>query len=152
MSGNGTYLPGREIMDRTIKVTRRYTFEAGHWLPKVGPAHKCARKHGHNYEFDVVLWGDIGQDGFLIDFWDLDALVEPIIALVDHQMLNDIPGLDNPTAEKIAWWLIDKIYEMRVAPPQGAGLAAEAINRCRQIEVTVFETKNCSATALQVWK
>jgi 6-pyruvoyltetrahydropterin/6-carboxytetrahydropterin synthase len=45
----------------------------------------------------------------ILDFWELDKLVEPIIAEVDHRCLNDIKGLENPTAELISAWLWDRI-------------------------------------------
>jgi 6-pyruvoyltetrahydropterin/6-carboxytetrahydropterin synthase len=34
-----------------------------------------------------------------------------LIAQLDHRLLNDIDGLDNPTAEIIAAWLMDRISD-----------------------------------------
>ena len=113
-------------------IGRLYAFEAGHWLPKVPEDHKCSRKHGHNYEFEVVISGPINSVGFVIDFWDLDEVVNPIIQIVDHRMLNDIEGLENPTAEYIAHWILSKIS------PSFTGW---------KISVKVFETKKCWALA-----
>ena len=107
-------------------IGRRYAFEAAHQLPMVPDGHKCKRMHGHNYEIEITVEGDIKPDGFIIDFWDLDKVVDPLIALVDHRTLNDIPGLENPTAENIAIWFLqqlpDYVYKVRV-----------------------YETKNCWA-------
>src|SRR5215472_10689585 len=85
-------------------VTRRYHFEAAHWLPKVPDTHKCHRVHGHNYEVEIACGYGVRSNGFVIDFFDLDAIVNPIIAEVDHYTLNDVDGLENPTAELIAAW------------------------------------------------
>ena len=41
----------------------------------------------------------IDPDAWVLDFGDLKKAVRPIIDLLDHHMLNDIPGLGNPTAE-----------------------------------------------------
>lgn len=92
-----------------MTITRRYHFEAGHWLPRVPEGHRCRRQHGHNYVVDMTIGGDIDETGFVIDFWDLDSIVQPIINIVDHRNLNDIPGLENPTAENIAKWFFGKI-------------------------------------------
>ncbi len=109
-----------------MRITRRYAFEAGHWLPGVPEGHKCKRPHGHNYEIEVSVDGKPDPvTGFIMDFWDLDTIVDPIIARVDHRMLNDVPGLQNPTAEHIATWFKTQI-------PMASG-------------VRVYETKNCWA-------
>jgi len=36
-------------------------------------------------------------------------IVNPVIKMLDHTYLNDIPGLENPTAEITAIWLWNKI-------------------------------------------
>lgn len=119
-------------------IKRRYSFEAAHWLPGVPPEHKCHRMHGHNYEFIVEMSHKNGTvdpaTGFVIDFWDLDTIVGSFIGYVDHRCLNDIKGLENPTAENIAFWFYYKINDSILLPPE-----------CSIVSVEVFETKNCSA-------
>lgn len=119
-------------MNSNALVTRRYTFEAAHFLPKVPDGHKCKRPHGHNYEIDVSIYGSVDEVGFVIDFWDLDKIVEPLVAMVDHRMLNDIAGLENPTAEYIGRWFVDGIKN---------NWPAEL--RCSLMIVRIYETKNC---------
>ena len=92
-----------------IRVTATYSFEAAHFLPKVPEGHKCRRLHGHNYRVDVSVTGGLDARGFVLDYAELDALVQPIIDEIDHRCLNDIPGLDNPTSEILALWLRDRI-------------------------------------------
>ena len=65
--------------------------------------------HGHNYEFVVEVAGEIDNKGWIIDFWYLDDIVNPVIAMIDHKLLNEVNGLENPTAEIIACWLKYKI-------------------------------------------
>lgn len=90
-------------------ITRRYHFEAAHFLPFVADDHKCKRMHGHNYIVDVTVADEVKKNGFLIDFADLDLLVQPLILKVDHRCLNDIVGLENPTAELIAAWFLTNL-------------------------------------------
>jgi 6-pyruvoyltetrahydropterin/6-carboxytetrahydropterin synthase len=117
-------------------ITRRYTFEAAHFLPKVHDGHKCKRMHGHNYELEITVSGPIDDTGFLIDFWDLDAIVAPLIEIVDHRTLNDIGGLENPTAEYIAGWFLTRLT---MNDTDG--------DHSRVTSVRCFETKDCWADA-----
>lgn len=88
---------------------RTYRFEAAHQLPLLPEGHRCRRLHGHNYRVDIETAGELDARGFVMDFAELDALVEPLIAQVDHRLLNDIAGLENPTAEIIAQWFLERI-------------------------------------------
>jgi 6-pyruvoyltetrahydropterin/6-carboxytetrahydropterin synthase len=94
----------------TFELLRRYRFEAAHWLPAVPDAHRCSRMHGHTYGVEVRLRGAEHPDtGWVVDFADIDAACEPAIAELDHRLLNDIPGLENPTSEGVACWLWGRI-------------------------------------------
>lgn len=43
--------------------------------------------------------------GWVMDFGDIKAACQPVIDELDHRYLNEIPGLENPTSERIAEWL-----------------------------------------------
>lgn len=120
----------------TTTITRRYHFEAAHFLPGVREGHKCKRLHGHNYELEITVAGIRHPiTGFIIDFWDLDKIVQPYIDLVDHRLLNDITGLENPTAEIIAEWFV-------------AGLDDAVRKHDEDMRITklrIYETKDCWA-------
>jgi 6-pyruvoyltetrahydropterin/6-carboxytetrahydropterin synthase len=89
-----------------IELHREYRFEAAHRLPRLPESHKCFRLHGHSFRFEVMLVGEVDeQTGFLIDFGDVDAIVEPVRERLDHYFLNEIEGLENPTSEILARWL-----------------------------------------------
>jgi 6-pyruvoyltetrahydropterin/6-carboxytetrahydropterin synthase len=89
-----------------MRLERSYRFEAAHFLPKVPPGHKCARMHGHSYAIDVAIEGETDPErGWVIDFADIDEAASPLVRLLDHQVLNEIEGLANPTSELLAlWW------------------------------------------------
>ena len=42
-------------------------FDAAHSLP--GYQGKCAHMHGHTYQVEIVLEGEVGEDGFVMDFY-----------------------------------------------------------------------------------
>jgi 6-pyruvoyltetrahydropterin/6-carboxytetrahydropterin synthase len=92
------------------ELVREYRFEAAHRLPRLPASHKCHRLHGHSFRFEVVLEGQVDERiGFLIDFGEVDEIVAPIVARLDHYYLNEIEGLDNPTSEILAAWLWQKL-------------------------------------------
>lgn len=81
-----------------MKIGLSMEFDAAHHLPMHGG--RCSRIHGHTYRVDVVLQGDPGDDGMIIDFYILKKIVGKVINELDHNDLNSL--LQNPTAEMIA--------------------------------------------------
>jgi 6-pyruvoyltetrahydropterin/6-carboxytetrahydropterin synthase len=93
-----------------LRLVKTFNFEAAHDLPTFPDGHKCRRLHGHSFRFDVIVAGDVDPaKGYLIDYGDIKAAVDPIVKQLDHYYLNKIPGLENPTSEMVAVWLWNKI-------------------------------------------
>jgi 6-pyruvoyltetrahydropterin/6-carboxytetrahydropterin synthase len=99
-----------------VKVTRRVHFCAAHRLGRAEwPEERnlavfgaCSNPnwHGHNYELDVTVEGEIDPEtGFVYDLKELRDVVEAsVISDVDHRNLNlDVPWLEglNPTTENL---------------------------------------------------
>ena len=77
-----------------------FYFHAAHRLTKAPPEHKCGGLHGHSFRMEVAAP-------------DLDALAARLRVLhdaLDHKVLNDIKGLENPTSENIAIWAWDRLW------------------------------------------
>jgi 6-pyruvoyltetrahydropterin/6-carboxytetrahydropterin synthase len=93
-----------------VEIFREFSFEAAHRLPCVPEAHKCARLHGHSYRVAVHVEGPVGEEtGWVMDFGEIKAALDPIRAELDHYYLNEIPGLENPTSEVLASWIWDRL-------------------------------------------
>lgn len=93
-----------------VELCREYRFEAAHQLPKVPAGHRCARLHGHSYKLEIFITGPTdAESGWLIDFYDLDRAVQPVVDALDHRLLNEIAGLDNPTCERLCSWLWQRL-------------------------------------------
>lgn len=91
-------------------IRRTFRFEAAHRLPNVREGHKCARLHGHSYHVTVAVTGDVDPHmGWILDFADIDESWKPLHAILDHRYLNEIPGLENPTAETIAEFIFRRL-------------------------------------------
>jgi 6-pyruvoyltetrahydropterin/6-carboxytetrahydropterin synthase len=99
-----------------VTLRRIYEFESAHRLTGGLPeTHPCRRPHGHSYQLTVWVGGQVDEDGFLIEYADLDKIIRPLWLMVDHHDLNtllercstDEAALVslNPTIERlVAWW------------------------------------------------
>jgi 6-pyruvoyltetrahydropterin/6-carboxytetrahydropterin synthase len=93
------------------RIGRTYRFESAHFLPNVPQGHKCRSLHGHNYRVEIVVRGSLDERGFVKDFAEIDDEITPLLKRVDHRLLNDVEGLENPTAEIIAAWFFERIAD-----------------------------------------
>ena len=90
-----------------MRIFARFKFDGAHYLPKMPDNHKCKRLHGHGWEVEISCEGEPDEEtGMLLDFYDVEtAWLRRVYDVVDHRLLNDIPGLENPTTEIIARWI-----------------------------------------------
>lgn len=125
-----------------VRVTRTLHFSAAHRLFRPDWSDErnhlvfgdCANPnwHGHNYELDVTVEGEVDPEtGYLMDLKQLKDVVESrVIGELDHRNLNvDVPWLSgvNPTTEN----LVVAIWER---------LASAMPGDVRLARVTVRET------------
>ena len=102
--------------NRGMDIFKDFTLEAAHRLPNVPAGHKCARLHGHSFRVRLEVSGEPGAEtGWVMDFGDIKAAFQPLYEQLDHHYLNDVPGLENPTSERLAMWIWDRL---RPALPQ----------------------------------
>lgn len=94
-----------------IELTKEFRFDAAHYLPNLPEGHKCKRMHGHSFRFKVHLKGQIDpHTGWLMDFAEVSKVIKPLLEnFLDHYLLNEIQGLENPTSENISIWLWQRI-------------------------------------------
>ena len=125
-----------------VRITTRTHFSSAHRLQNDardeewnrGVFGKCnnPHAHGHTYELEVTVEGDVDPDtGWVLDFGDLKRIVsERVIRACDLRNLNtDVPFLSGviPTAENIAVKVWEQL-EGEVAP-------------ARLVRVVVHETE-----------
>lgn len=93
-----------------MEVFKKFTFDSAHFITEVPEGHKCRNVHGHTYHLTVFFDGPLDPKlGWVIDFAEIKAVVKPFVDQLDHKLLNDIKGLENPTSEGISMWLWDRI-------------------------------------------
>ncbi|MFF2345085.1 6-carboxytetrahydropterin synthase QueD [Pseudarthrobacter sp. NPDC058119] len=100
-------------MTFSAEIYREFTFEAAHRLPNVPDGHKCSRLHGHSYRVEVHVTDIVGEDtGWVQDFGDIKAAFKPLEDQLDHNYLNEVPGLENPTSEILAKWIWTRLVSV----------------------------------------
>jgi 6-pyruvoyltetrahydropterin/6-carboxytetrahydropterin synthase len=117
-----------------VRVTRRLHFSAAHRLyrpdwtdernAEVFGACSNPLWHGHNYEMDVTVDGEIDPaTGYVLDLKVLrDRVEELVVGDVDHRNLNrQVPWLEgvNPTTENLVVAIWDRLVD---ALPEGVRL------------------------------
>ncbi|MBP5792376.1 MAG: 6-carboxytetrahydropterin synthase, partial [Spirochaetaceae bacterium] len=102
---------------------------------------KCENMHGHNYKVYAHAKGSaLNEGGMLIDFGELKGALRKVCATLDHTNLNDLVENNsfvfdqNPSAERIAKYIFDKLKEMLPdAPLYAVDVFETATSRARYI-------------------
>lgn len=98
------------MREHLMEIYKQFRFESAHKLPNVPDGHKCGRLHGHSFEVTVRVRGPVGEKtGWVVDFADIKEAWKPLEKVLDHNYLNDVPGLENPTSEVLARWVWRKL-------------------------------------------
>jgi len=99
-----------------LTVTKKFSFDAAHWLPEYNG--KCKNNHGHLFcgEIEVNGWErnvqlattekyqSIYNWSIVCDFSILKKFIkEYIVDKLDHTAINDL--IEIPTAENIVHWI-----------------------------------------------
>ena len=122
----------RVITRPVMRVGKEFSFEAAHSLPHLPEGHKCRRPHGHSCRFRVEVEGPVDDRGFVIDYAEIDRVVDPLLAILDHHNLNEVMDVPS-TSENLAAWL-----HFRIA-------RSDVLHR-HPVRIVVMETASTSAT------
>lgn len=110
MSGNGIGIAGNIPYTKSMELYKVFTIEAAHRLPNLPDGHKCKRLHGHSFRIEIHIDGEVDATcGWVMDFADISEHIKPLLLELDHNYLNEISGLENPTSENLAIWIWDRL-------------------------------------------
>ena len=92
-----------------FEISRRFTLQAAHRLPRVPEGHKCGRMHGHTWEITISVRGDVDPEaGWFCDFAVIDESYDRCVhRALDHGCMNDV--IANPTTENLCAWIADRL-------------------------------------------
>ncbi len=68
-----------------IVIGREYNWEMSHRLA----FHKglCKNIHGHSYKMRIELEGENDKDSMILDYYEIDKIISPILAKFDHSFV-----------------------------------------------------------------
>lgn len=90
-------------------IFKEVTFDSAHYLPLLPEGHKCRDMHGHTYRLKIWLNGKPNEIGWVMDFAEVKKILMPVVDQLDHKVLNNVEGLNNPTCELVAVWIWNKL-------------------------------------------
>lgn len=111
---------------KKVYLTKKSHFDATH-------SHKGAlkeKRHKHIFHYEVTLYGTLNKEGFLIDFRQVEKVLnKKINEVLKNRNLNLL--IPHPTTENIAFWIYEKL---------------KPVYKNLLCNVRVYETKNSSVT------
>jgi 6-pyruvoyltetrahydropterin/6-carboxytetrahydropterin synthase len=68
-----------------MKIAKEFKWEMGHRLPE--HFGNCKNIHGHSYKMIVEFEGELNNNEMIIDFYDIDKIIKPVINRLDHAFM-----------------------------------------------------------------
>lgn len=95
-----------------MELKQHFQIESARFLPYLDPSHPCARMHGHSFKIILTIVGPLHPKlGWVMDYNDIAAAMKPVLSELDHRVLNEVVGLENPTSELLARWIFDRLIK-----------------------------------------
>ncbi len=126
-------------------ISKQFHFDAAHRLDRLPPTHKCHGMHGHTYVVELIFQGQVDEMGFVMDYADIDEMWRPLHAVLDHKVLNEVPGLAVPSTEHLAGWIFAHLIECKPGQKPLTSTPAQAM-------LSVVRVKESTATWCAVWR
>ncbi|OGU86006.1 MAG: 6-pyruvoyl tetrahydropterin synthase [Ignavibacteria bacterium RIFOXYB2_FULL_35_12] len=112
-----------------MKVAKEFKWEMGHRLPE--HFGNCKNIHGHSYKMIVEFEGELNKNEMIIDFYDVDKIIKPLLEKFDHAFMvnkNDKEVLEfldkikskkvvvdfNSTVENICNFILNEIIRVEL--------------------------------------
>jgi 6-pyruvoyltetrahydropterin/6-carboxytetrahydropterin synthase len=98
-------------------ISQKFFFDAAHTLRRDIETEGSLRVHGHTYFAEVSIAGTPdAQSGMVVDLGRVRQRIELLRPLLDHRLLDDVPGLGPATLENLCAFI------WRALAPDFAGL------------------------------
>ncbi|MEP0861054.1 MAG: 6-carboxytetrahydropterin synthase [Ignavibacterium sp.] len=88
-----------------MKIAKEFRWEMGHRLPEHFGL--CKNIHGHSYKMIVEFKGELNKDQMVIDYYDVEKIINPIINQLDHAFMVN-------TNDKIVLEFLEKMNSKKV--------------------------------------
>ncbi|MGJ7612173.1 MULTISPECIES: 6-pyruvoyl trahydropterin synthase family protein [unclassified Variovorax] len=95
-------------------ISQRFFFDAAHTLKREIEVEGSRRVHGHTYHAEVWLAGERDPaTGMVIDLGLLRRRLDEVREQLDHHLLDDVPGLHQPTLENLCVFIAQALPDLR---------------------------------------
>jgi 6-pyruvoyltetrahydropterin/6-carboxytetrahydropterin synthase len=116
-----------------MELQKVWHFESARRLTGIPETHRCARLHGSSFTVEVTVTAPLDPvTGWVVDFDDMEQVWRGLHEQLDHRLLNEVPGLENPTTEHIALWLLARLKF------PGAHVEKVSVSELPTAKVTVY--------------
>ena len=113
------------------ELKQHFQIESARFLPNLPSTHPCARLHGHSFKIVLTLLGDLDTKvGWVMDYNEISFAMKPLLIEIDHRVLNEVPGLENPTSELLAKWIYDRMIK-KIPILKNVTIAETSATECR---------------------
>jgi 6-pyruvoyltetrahydropterin/6-carboxytetrahydropterin synthase len=100
-------------MPEKVELKQHFRIESARHLPHLPEGHPCKKMHGHSFRLTLVLSGPVHEKtGWFMDYHLISEKMRPLLQRLDHQVLNEIQGLENPTTENLCIWLFAEVKKI----------------------------------------
>jgi len=91
-------------------IYKDFTFDSAHVLEGYDKTHPYGRVHGHSFRARVWIKGNPeSKNSMITDLGFIDKECENVKVLLDHNTLNNVDGLKNPTLEGLCIFIWEKL-------------------------------------------
>lgn len=111
-----------------MKIAKEFRWEMGHRLPEHFGL--CKNIHGHSYKMVVEFEGELDKNQMVIDYYDMEKIINPVIEKLDHSFMVNID-------DKIVIEFLEKMNSKKIV----VGFNSTAENICNYL---LSEIKKCS--------
>jgi 6-pyruvoyltetrahydropterin/6-carboxytetrahydropterin synthase len=107
-----------------FEITKAATFDAAHYLDQGPEDSRYRRLHGHSFRVEASVKGPaLDKEGWVADLASLERALKAVASELDHGLLNEKPGLESPTLERLCLYFADKLK------PEFPGLSRIVLSR-----------------------
>ena len=107
-----------------FEIEKDFQFEAAHYFGHADANDLFKKVHGHSFRGTVTLRGEAQDEkGWVRDLWKIEQIIKDVVAPLDHALLNEVEGLEQPALEQIAAWIYERLL------PQLPGLHCVEVGR-----------------------
>ena len=96
-------------MKPVFEITKAAYFDAAHYIEQGPSNHRYRRLHGHSFKVEASVRGEMLDAGWVADLDTLDVALKAVATELDHGLLNDKPGLEVPTLERLCLYFAERL-------------------------------------------